>query len=106
MVLALDHAAYQKHPGIHVQKTKDVRQKIAFFDFDGTITTKDTLLEFIRHSKGTFRFYLGFLLTSPWLVAYKIKLISNQSAKDRVLRFFFRNMPADRFDRLCGSFSR
>ena len=80
--------------------------KIAFFDFDGTITTKDTLLEFIRHSKGTFRFYLGFLLTSPWLFAYKIKLISNQSAKERVLRFFFRHTSVDRFGQQCESFSR
>lgn len=79
---------------------------IAFFDFDGTITTKDTLLEFIRHSKGTPRFYLGFLLTGPWLVAYKINLISNQSAKERVLRHFFRNTPLDEFDNECQSFAR
>ncbi len=79
---------------------------IAFFDFDGTITTKDTLLEFIRHSKGTTRFYLGFLLTSPWLIAYKIKLISNQSAKEKVLRHFFRHTPLDRFDQECQSFAR
>ena len=35
---------------------------IAFFDFDGTITTKDTLLEFIKYSRGTMSFYWGFLL--------------------------------------------
>lgn len=83
-----------------------MRQKIAFFDFDGTITTKDTLLEFIKHSKGTARFYLGFILTSPWLIAYKIKLISNQTAKEKVLRFFFKHTPLDRFERQCESFSR
>ncbi|HET6255660.1 MAG TPA: HAD-IB family hydrolase [Puia sp.] len=81
-------------------------QKIAFFDFDGTITTKDTLLEFIRHSKGTPRFYLGFILNSPWLIAYKLKLISNQTAKERVLSFFFKRTPLDRFERHCESFSR
>ena len=80
--------------------------KIAFFDFDGTITTKDTLLEFIRYSKGAPRFYLGFLLASPWLIAYKINLISNQSAKEHILRFFFRHMPIDRFDHHCESFTR
>jgi|SRR5579872_3982286 len=80
--------------------------KIAFIDFDGTITTKDTLLEFIRYSKGTVRFYLGFILNSPWLVAYKLKLISNQRAKERILRFFFRHMPLDRFWQACQAFSR
>src|SRR5579863_2224369 len=106
MVLALDHAAHQKHPRIHVQKIKAVSEKIAFFDFDGTITTKDTLLEFIRHSKGTPFFYLGFLLNSPWLIAYKLKLISNQTAKEKVLRYFFRNTPVDRFEQQCQSFTR
>jgi phosphatidylglycerophosphatase C len=77
---------------------------IAFFDFDGTITDQDTLLEFIKYSKGKGKFYLGFLLTSPWLIAYKIKLISNQRAKERVLRFFFRNIPLPVFERHCHAF--
>jgi phosphatidylglycerophosphatase C len=83
-----------------------VKRTIAFFDFDGTITTKDTLLEFIRFSKGIPRFYLGFLLTSPWLVAYKIKLISNQRAKERVLRHFFSHTPLDQFEQNCEAFAR
>lgn len=83
-----------------------MNRKIAFFDFDGTITTRDTLLEFIKHSKGTLRFYLGFLLTSPWLIAYKLKLISNQAAKESVLRFFFRSTPLDLFEQHCETFSR
>lgn len=63
--------------------------RIAFFDFDGTITTRDTLLEFIRFNKGTAAFYWGFVLNSPWLLAYKAKLISNQRAKERILTHFF-----------------
>ena len=106
MVLALDHAGHQKHTRIPVQKIKTVNQKIAFFDFDGTITTKDTLLEFIKHSRGSFRFYLGFVLNSPWLIAYKIKLISNQKAKERILQFFFRNTPVGQFEQQCERFSR
>lgn len=80
-------------------------KKIAFFDFDGTITTKDTLLEFIKFSRGKGKFYTGFLLNSPYLVAYKIKLISNQLAKEKVLRFFFGNMPLNDFQKLCDEFS-
>jgi HAD superfamily hydrolase (TIGR01490 family) len=83
-----------------------VKRRIAFFDFDGTITTRDTLLEFIRYSKGIPRFYLGFILNSPWLVAYKIKLISNQRAKERILRHFFKHTPLDRFEQTCEAFAR
>ncbi|HXB91984.1 MAG TPA: HAD-IB family hydrolase [Puia sp.] len=81
-----------------------MNRRIAFFDFDGTITTKDTLLEFIKFSKGDFLFGLGFLLTSPWLVAFKLKLISNQRAKEKVLTFFFRNYILSRFSEDCDRF--
>jgi HAD superfamily hydrolase (TIGR01490 family) len=79
--------------------------RIAFFDFDGTITTRDTLLEFFRYCKGTIRFYLGFLLNSPWLIAYKLKIISNQKAKERVLTHFFRNCPLAAFQEQCDRFA-
>ncbi|MBS1664287.1 MAG: HAD-IB family hydrolase [Bacteroidetes bacterium] len=80
-------------------------RSIAFFDFDGTITTKDTLLEFIKFSKGTLPFYLGFALNSPWLVAYRLKLISNQAAKERILTWFFGKTPLKAFQETCDRFS-
>ncbi|HTI09456.1 MAG TPA: HAD-IB family hydrolase [Puia sp.] len=83
-----------------------MNQRIAFFDFDGTITTKDTLLEFIKFSRGSLLFYLGFLLTSPWVLAYKVKLISNQQAKEKVLQFFFSNWSLSRFQESCDQFGK
>ena len=82
-----------------------MKKGIAFFDFDGTITTKDTLLEFIKFSRGRFRFYFGFLLYSPYLIAYKLKIISNQKAKEKVLAFFFNGMPIVEFNKLCDAFA-
>lgn len=82
-----------------------MNRRIAFFDFDGTITTHDTLLEFIRFSKGTPAFLLGFLLNSPWLVAYRLKIISNHVAKQRVLSWFFRKTPITDFDTACDRFA-
>jgi HAD superfamily hydrolase (TIGR01490 family) len=105
MVLALDHADHHFGTGVYVQKEKVVKKGIAFFDFDGTITTKDTLLEFIRFAKGSIPFYIGFLLNSPYLVAYKLKIISNQLAKEKVLRFFFQNTPLETFRQLCADFT-
>jgi HAD superfamily hydrolase (TIGR01490 family) len=80
-------------------------QLIAFFDFDGTITTKDTLLEFIKFSKGRSAFYRGFLINSPWLVAMKLKLISNQAAKQRIFTWFFRRHPLPDFQEQCSRFA-
>jgi phosphatidylglycerophosphatase C len=81
-----------------------VNRTIAFFDFDGTITTKDSLLEFIRFVKGDTAFYLGFLLHSPILVLYKLQIVSNQFAKEMMLRYFFGKMDTDVFNKHCENF--
>lgn len=79
---------------------------IAFFDFDGTITSKDSLLEFIKYCKGRRAFYTGFLLHLPVLVAFKLKLLSNQRAKEIMFRYFFGEMPVEEFEQHCLDFSR
>ena len=83
-----------------------MQQSIALFDFDGTITTRDTLLEMIRFTRGDASFLTGFALLSPWLVAMKAGLISNSNAKQKVLRYFFGGMPPEKFRDVCESFTR
>jgi phosphatidylglycerophosphatase C len=82
-----------------------VKRRIAFFDFDGTITTKDTLLVFIRCSKGRFRLLMGLLFTAPWLLAWKLRLISNSLAKQRLMRHFFRGQTLENFQQQCDKFA-
>ena len=79
-------------------------KKIAFFDFDGTITTKDTLLEVIKHQKGKVLFYTGFLLNAPTLIGLKLRMVSNQKAKERILRYFFSGMNIVAFQQACNKF--
>lgn len=81
-----------------------MKRVIAFFDFDGTVTRNDTLLEFIKFSRGSFRYYLGFLLNSPILIAYKIGILSNQTAKEWMLRYFFSRKSAEWFQRQSDLF--
>ncbi len=45
-------------------KKLETLSTIAFFDFDGTITRKDTLFEIIRYQKGPLALYAGMLLLS------------------------------------------
>ena len=79
--------------------------KIYAFDFDGTLTTRDTLLEFIRFACGAPRFLLGFLLHAPLLVLMKLRLYDNGKAKQRVFTWFFKGMPVEAFDALCQDFA-
>ena len=81
------------------------KAKLFAFDFDGTLTTRDTLIEFIRYACGTVRFLLGFLLYSPLLVLMKLRLYSNGKAKQKVFAHFFKGMTIDAFDTLCQDFA-
>ena len=56
MVLEIHYDGHYLGSWNHFQKEKIVKKGIAFFDFDGTITTRDTLLEFIKFYKGNFNF--------------------------------------------------
>ena len=82
-----------------------MKKGIAFFDFDGTITKKDTLLEIIKFQKGKYEFYKGFFLLSPYLAAMKIKILSNQVVKEKVLRYFFEGISEHQFQKKCTEFS-
>lgn len=81
------------------------KAKLFAFDFDGTLTTRDTLIEFIRYACGTARFLLGFLLYSPLLVMMKLRLYSNGKAKQKVFAHFFKGMTIEAFNTLCQDFA-
>lgn len=80
-------------------------RKIYAFDFDGTLTTKDTLLEFIRFAKGSGQMFRGFLLFSPLLLLMKLHLYPNWKAKQQVFSYFFKGMNIDDFNALCTHFA-
>lgn len=72
-------------------------RKIAVFDFDGTLTQKDTLLEFIRFSCGTGHFLWGFILFIPILILMELHLYPNGKAKERFFSYYFKGWEYTRF---------
>ncbi|MBW4741079.1 haloacid dehalogenase-like hydrolase [Prevotella melaninogenica] len=80
-------------------------RKIYAFDFDGTLTTKDTLLEFIRFAKGSGQMFRGFLLFSPLLLLMKLHLYPNWKAKQQLFSYFFKGMNIDDFNAHCTHFA-
>ncbi len=77
---------------------------IAFFDFDGTITSKDTMIELIKFHHGKYRLYIGLGMLSPWLIAMKLKIISHQKAKEKMLSWFFKGLSETEFTKICELF--
>ena len=80
-------------------------KKIYAFDFDGTLTTKDTLIEFIRYAKGSMALGLGFLRYAHLLVLMKLGLYPNYKAKQKVFAHFFKDTTIEDFNALCKAFA-
>ena len=78
---------------------------LVLFDFDGTITRDDSLLEFVAYVVGFKKFFRGILVLSPILAAYKLGLASNNFTRRKLLDYFFAGMSADKFDKICKKYS-
>ena len=81
-------------------------RKVFAFDFDGTITTKDTLLGFIKYAKGSTALYGALLVFLPLLMLMKLRLYSNHKTKEKVFSHLFRGMSLKDFNSLCRNFAR
>ncbi len=68
---------------------------IVAFDFDGTLTRKDTLWEFVRFVVGTRKWMVGIMRLLPMLVWFKLGKIDNQTAKEGVLTYFLGGMDVE-----------
>ncbi len=79
---------------------------IAFFDFDGTITTKDSLVEIIKYIYGNFKFITGVTCSLPMIAGFKLGLTDRQKSKEALLTYFFGGMSESDFQNKCHSFSK
>ena len=66
------------------------KRSIAAFDFDGTLTKKDSLFEFLLFTQGKWKTYLGLLLLSPAVMLMFLRVIDNNRCKEIMLSYFFR----------------
>jgi HAD-superfamily subfamily IB hydrolase, TIGR01490 len=82
------------------------KQVVAAFDFDGTITSRDTLLPFLIYSAGTGPALRKLSKLSPGLIGYLLNLVSRQEIKERVLKRFFGGMPMSQLCELGEAFSK
>jgi len=69
---------------IPIAMNKVDKPVVAAFDFDGTLTRRDTLLPFLLHTLGAPAVMWHALILSPTLAGYSLRLIRNDIAKERV----------------------
>ena len=68
------------------------QKTIAVFDFDGTLTTKDSFFRFLIFISGRFTFWRKMIPLFPVFFSFAIKRMSNHDAKEKVLRSFLKNI--------------
>jgi len=79
--------------------------KIAFFDFDGTITKKDSTIKFIRFFSGDLKYIIGIIILSPLLILYKLNILGNNYIKIIIITYFFKGVSEVHFKNKAKLFS-
>jgi phosphatidylglycerophosphatase C len=85
------------------QATKTI---VAAFDFDGTITTHDSLIPFLRYVSGNKRFFSKIPLLLPTYIAYRLGLIKNHAAKQQLLHLFLKHQAYETLELHAAEFAK
>jgi|GEM_PF-76491 len=82
------------------------RIPVIAFDFDGTLTTEDTFVGFMKYYHGSLRWYLKMLPLVPTFIRYKLGRIDRHAVKYAVTRAVFRDVPMAEVQARAESFAR
>ncbi len=66
---------------------------LALFDFDGTITTREMMPDFVRMAVPRARLRLWGTLLAPWVFGYKAGWVSGSNIRSKIVRAGFSGMP-------------
>lgn len=66
---------------------------LALFDFDGTVTKKDSLIAFLKFYGGNLKFYVIFLLFGPVILYYMLVKKEGWRAKQALISWYLKGKP-------------
>jgi len=79
---------------------------IAFFDFDGTLTTRDTLIDFTRYMAGPFKFMTGLVVLFPQLLLTLLKIIDKDKMARHFIKYYYRNKNINELEQLAAGYTK
>jgi HAD superfamily hydrolase (TIGR01490 family) len=91
-------------PACRFPKEEVKTKTLVAFDFDGTLTAKDSLWKFLLFTHTPIRAAWNMLLLSPYLCLCALRIVSNDKAKEKLIARFYKNMEVTRFNAICLSF--
>lgn len=78
---------------------------MSVFDFDGTLTRRDTFMLFARHARGGKALRRALVRSLPAIIRWKLGLSSNSEAKQRLFSCLYAGMPYSDFVAAGESFA-
>ena len=79
---------------------------LALFDFDGTITTREMLPDFVHYAVPKWRLRFGKALLMPMVVAYRLGFVSGTAIRAAIARVGFGGMPEANYEAKAAAFAR
>ena len=79
---------------------------LALFDFDGTLTTHETMPVFVRRSVSPRRLLFGQLALAPLIIGYKLRLVSGLLVRKAIVRVGYRGVPVSVLEEAGEAFAR
>lgn len=80
-------------------------KRITVFDFDGTLTLKDSMMSIIIYQRGKMGLIWALLRQIHLVALMFLRLYSNQKTKERLLAYCFGGMKEDDFAAFCQRFA-
>ena len=68
---------------------------LALFDFDGTLTTRETFPDFLAFATTPWRLAVGRIVLAPLAAGYKLGLVPGHLIRAVAVRFAFGGLPED-----------
>lgn len=78
---------------------------LALFDFDGTITSCDTFVRFVRYASSRRRWLYGNLVLAPRIAGYHLRCVPGPCIRERIARVAFEGKPVAGLRRLGERFA-
>ena len=75
-----------------------MKRTLYLFDFDGTLTNKDTLFDFLKFSFSKV-YFINYLLFMPLFVVSKLKIIDPGKVKEKFISQFMKGLSTHQIDK-------
>lgn len=80
------------------------KKVLALFDFDGTITSKDSFLEFLKFYAGSGIYYVKLFCLLPFILMFYGRIIDNARLKEVFLKSFIKGKTVEQMEKAVAEF--